>query len=78
MIESECDIIIECGFKKIEHKIDFNPATLVKAKALVKANHVNKVKEYCVGGVGQLITASVIPTTSASKNSYPVSLTVIK
>lgn len=50
MTEPDIDIVLECSFKKVTHSISFNPQAFKKAKKLVESDHVNRVKEYCVGG----------------------------
>lgn len=67
MSESDINVVIECGFKKIIHSINFNPNALKNAKELVEhGRHVKEVKEFCVDGVGQQITALIIRTTQPS------------
>lgn len=58
MSESEIDVVIECGFKKITHSIFFNLNGLKNSKKLADSGHVNRVREYCVNRVGQLISTT--------------------
>ncbi|XP_050509191.1 uncharacterized protein LOC126886347 [Diabrotica virgifera virgifera] len=64
------DAIIKTGFKKINHRITFQPNTQSKGKALVLASHVKNVEELRKNGQSNLIQARIIRQTSVTSEPY--------
>ncbi|KAK0092640.1 hypothetical protein PV326_000965, partial [Microctonus aethiopoides] len=56
--------VLETGFKKVLHSIEFQPQTVQKGKLLNETNDVINVKEFGINGTRCRIEARVIRQTS--------------
>lgn len=70
------DIIIQTGFEKISHSIDFHPQAKENGKYLNSASHICYVKEYRRNGFSFLIECYSIRQTSVNDPPYKVQLYV--
>ncbi|XP_043269147.1 uncharacterized protein [Venturia canescens] len=70
------NITIRTGFERVIHDIIFQPETIPKGKALVKANHVRNVEERRTNGESFLIQAQVIRQTSVTSPPYCTKLNI--
>ncbi|KAK0071486.1 hypothetical protein PV326_001181, partial [Microctonus aethiopoides] len=66
--------VLETGFEKILHSIEFQPQTVQKGRLLNEANHVINVKEFRKNGTNCRIEARVIRQTSVNSTPYTVKL----
>ncbi|XP_066595450.1 uncharacterized protein [Prorops nasuta] len=67
-------VILRTGFRKVAHKINFQPQTLPKGQRLVDANHVINAQELRENGISYMIKAEVIRQASVSCMPYSVKL----
>ena len=73
------DVIIKTEFRKISHKIQFQPETMSKGKALVEAGHARFVQEEHKIDVNYYaISANVIRQALVSLTPYFTKLIVSK
>ncbi|KAK0157298.1 hypothetical protein PV328_011056 [Microctonus aethiopoides] len=68
------EAVLETGFKKVLHSIEFQPQTVQKRKLLNEANNVIYVKEFGINGTRCRIEARVIRQTSVNSTPYPTKL----
>ncbi|KAK0160306.1 hypothetical protein PV328_007734 [Microctonus aethiopoides] len=66
--------VLETGFKKVLHSIEFQPQTVQKGKLLNETNDVINVKEFGINGTRCRIEARVIRQTSVNSTPYTTNL----
>ncbi|KAK0157088.1 hypothetical protein PV328_011917 [Microctonus aethiopoides] len=68
------EVVLETGFEKILHSIEFQPQTVQKGRLLNEVSHVINVKEFRRNGTNCRIEARVIRQTSVNSTSYTIKL----